>query len=63
MKTLAVMLKDLRLISRDHLGLAGLLVVPIVVIVVIATATQSGDGSKGIVFPSSMRIRVQLRLR
>jgi hypothetical protein len=50
-KTLAVMLKDLRLISRDHFGLAGLLVVPIVVIVVIAAATQSGDGSKGIVFP------------
>jgi ABC-type multidrug transport system permease subunit len=50
-KTLAVMLKDLRLISRDHSGLAGLVVVPIVVIVVIAAATQSGDGSKGIVFP------------
>ena len=51
MKTLAVMLKDLRLISRDHFGLAGLLVVPIAVIVVVAAATQSGDGSKGIVFP------------
>ena len=51
MKTLSVMLKDLRLISRDHFGLIGLLVVPLVVIVVIASATQSGDGSKSIVFP------------
>ncbi len=51
MKTLSVMLKDLRLISRDLFGLIGLLVVPLVVIVVIASATQSGDGSKSIVFP------------
>jgi ABC-type multidrug transport system permease subunit len=50
-KTLAVMLKDLRLIGRDHFGLVALLLVPIVVIVVIASATQSGDGSKSIVFP------------
>jgi ABC-type multidrug transport system permease subunit len=50
-KTLTVMLKDLRLISRDRSGLIALLVVPIVVIVVIAAATQSGDGSKSIVFP------------
>jgi ABC-type multidrug transport system permease subunit len=50
-KTLSVMLKDLRLISRDHFGLIGLLVVPLIVIVVIAAATQSGDGSKSIVFP------------
>jgi ABC-2 type transport system permease protein len=50
-KTLAVMLKDLRLIGRDHFGLLALLVVPIVVIMVIASATQSGGGSKSIVFP------------
>jgi ABC-2 type transport system permease protein len=50
-KTLTVMLKDLRLISRDRFGLMGLLVVPIVVIIVVATATQSDDGTKGIVFP------------
>jgi hypothetical protein len=37
-----VMLKDLRLISRDRFGLVALLVVPIVVIMVIAAATQSG---------------------
>jgi ABC-type multidrug transport system permease subunit len=51
MKTLSVMLKDLRLISRDLFGLIGLMVVPLVVIVVIASATQSGDGSESIVFP------------
>jgi ABC-type multidrug transport system permease subunit len=51
MKTLIVMLKDLRLISRDRFGLIGLLVVPVVVIMVIAVATQSGKGSKSIVFP------------
>lgn len=50
MKTLAVMLKDLRVIGRDRFGLVGLLVVPIVVIMVIAVATQSGNGSKNIVF-------------
>jgi ABC-type multidrug transport system permease subunit len=50
-KTLAVMLKDLRLIGRDHFGLIALLMVPMVVIMVIASATQSGDGSKSIVFP------------
>jgi ABC-2 type transport system permease protein len=50
-KTLAVMLKDLRLISRDRSGLIGLLAVPIVVIMVVAAATQSGDGSKSIIFP------------
>jgi ABC-type multidrug transport system permease subunit len=50
-KTLAVMLKDLRLIGRDHFGLIALLVVPIVVIMVIASATQSDDGTKSIVFP------------
>ena len=51
MKTIAMMLKDLRLICRDRFGLFALLVVPIVVIVVIATATQSGDGSNSIIFP------------
>jgi ABC-type multidrug transport system permease subunit len=51
MKTVAVMLKDLRLICRDLFGLIALLAVPLVVIVVIATATQSGDGSKSILFP------------
>jgi ABC-type multidrug transport system permease subunit len=50
-KTLVVMLKDLRLIGRDRFGLLGLLVVPIVVIMVIAVATQSGNGSKSIIFP------------
>jgi ABC-2 type transport system permease protein len=51
MKTLTVMLKDLRLISRDRYGLIGLLAVPIVVIMVVAAATQSGDGSNSIIFP------------
>ena len=51
MKTLAVMLKDLKLICRDHFGLMALLIVPIVVIMVIASATQSDDGTKDIVFP------------
>src|SRR5215469_5158837 len=45
------MLKDLRLIGRDHFGLIALLLVPIVVIMVIASATQSDDGTKSIVFP------------
>src|SRR5258708_29785933 len=51
MKTAAVTLKDLRLICRDRFGVIALLVVPIVVIVVVASATQSGDGSKSILFP------------
>ena len=51
MKTLAIMMKDLRLIGRDRYGLLGMLVVPIVVIMVIAIATQSGNGSKSIVLP------------
>jgi ABC-type multidrug transport system permease subunit len=51
MKTISIMLKDLRLISRDRFGLLGLLLVPIVVIMVVATATQSGNGTKNIVFP------------
>jgi ABC-type multidrug transport system permease subunit len=48
---LAVMLKDLRLISRDRFGLIALLAVPIIVIALVASATQSGDGSKSILFP------------
>jgi len=51
MKTLAVTLKDLRLICRDRIGLIALLLVPIVVIVVVASATQSGEGSNSILFP------------
>jgi ABC-type multidrug transport system permease subunit len=51
MKTVAVMMKDLRLICRDRFGLLGLLVVPIVVIMVVATATQSDNSSKSIVLP------------
>lgn len=51
MKIFSVMLKDLRLIGRDRFGLVALLAVPIVVILVIAAATQSGDGSKSILFP------------
>ncbi|MBV8359612.1 MAG: ABC transporter permease [Deltaproteobacteria bacterium] len=51
MKTIAVMLKDLRLIGRDHFGLMALTLVPIVVIMVVAAATQSGQGTKSILFP------------
>jgi ABC-type multidrug transport system permease subunit len=50
-KTLTVMLKDLRILSRDRFGLIGILVVPLVVIMVVAVATQSGNGTKNIVFP------------
>jgi ABC-2 type transport system permease protein len=50
-KLIAVMLKDLRLISRDYPGLIALLVVPIVVITAIASATQSGNITKSIIFP------------
>jgi hypothetical protein len=45
------MLKDLRLSSRDRSGLVALLVVPIVVIAVVASATQSGNAGKSIIFP------------
>src|SRR5215469_15865866 len=45
------MLKDLRLICRDRFGILGLLVVPIVVIMVVSVATQSGNGTKSIVLP------------
>ena len=51
MKTLLVMLKDLRLISRDLFGFIALLLVPVIVIVVVASATQSGDGSGTILLP------------
>src|SRR5216684_1373748 len=51
MKIFAIMLKDLRLIGRDRLALVSLLVVPMVVILVVASATQSGDGSESILFP------------
>jgi ABC-type multidrug transport system permease subunit len=51
MKIFAIMLKDLRLIGRDRFALASLLIVPMVVIPVVASATQSGDGSESIVFP------------
>jgi len=51
MKIFAIMLKDLRLIGRDRFALASLLVVPMVVILVVASATQSGDGSESILFP------------
>ena len=51
MKTIAVMLKDIRLITRDRFGLIALLLVPIVVIMVVAAATQTDDGSKNILFP------------
>jgi ABC-2 type transport system permease protein len=50
-KTLTVMLKDLRLLARDRIGLVGLLVVPIVVIMVVAVATQSGNGIKSVLLP------------
>jgi ABC-type multidrug transport system permease subunit len=45
------MLKDLRLIGRDRYGFIGLLFVPVVVIMVVAAAIQSGVGSKNILFP------------
>jgi ABC-type multidrug transport system permease subunit len=51
MKIAAVTLKDLRLICRDRFGLVALLAVPLVVIIVVASATHSGAGSKGILFP------------
>jgi ABC-type multidrug transport system permease subunit len=51
MKIFDIMLKDLRLIGRDRFALASLLIVPMVVILVVASATQSGDGSESILFP------------
>jgi ABC-type multidrug transport system permease subunit len=45
------MFKDLRLIRRDYPGLIALLVVPVVVIAVIASATQSSNAAKSIIFP------------
>ncbi len=40
MKIFTIMLKDLRLIGRDRFALASLLIVPMVVILVVASATQ-----------------------
>src|SRR5258708_25254053 len=51
MKIFAIMLKDLRLIGRDRFAVASLVIVPMVVILVVASATQSGDGSATILFP------------
>ncbi|MGO9060049.1 MAG: hypothetical protein ACLQU2_22110 [Candidatus Binataceae bacterium] len=50
MKILAIMLKDLRLVTRDRSAFAFLLAVPIVVIMVVAE-TNSGGGTKSILFP------------
>ncbi len=50
MKLLRVMLKDLRLIVRDRSAAVFLLLVPMVIILVVAE-TQSGEGSKSILFP------------
>jgi ABC-type multidrug transport system permease subunit len=47
----SVMAKDLRLIGRDRFAVVALLIVPIVVILVVAGATQSGEGSNSILFP------------
>src|SRR5260370_5042750 len=51
MKIFAIMLKDRRLIGRDRLAMVSLRVVTMVVILVVASATQSGDGSESILFP------------
>ena len=50
MKLLYITLKDLRLVARDRSALLSLLLVPIVVIVIVAE-TQSGGGSRSIMFP------------
>ena len=50
MNLFRVMMKDLRLLSRDRSALVFLLLVPMVVIFVIAE-TQSESGSKSILFP------------
>jgi ABC-type multidrug transport system permease subunit len=49
-KLLRVMLKDLRLITRDRSALVSLLVVPMIIILVVAE-TQSGIGTESILFP------------
>jgi ABC-2 type transport system permease protein len=49
-KLLRITLKDLRLIVRDRSAAVFLLVVPIIIIFVVAE-TQSGEGSKSILFP------------
>lgn len=46
-----IALKDLRLIARDRFAVVSLLIVPIVVITAVASATQFGEGSKSILFP------------
>lgn len=51
MKIFFIMCKDLRLIARDRFAVVSLLIVPIVVILVVASATQSGNGSGSILFP------------
>lgn len=50
MKLLRIMLKDLRLISRDYSAFVSILIVPLVIIFVIAE-TQSGGGTESITFP------------
>lgn len=50
MKLLRVMLKDLRLISRDRSAVLSLLIVPMIIILVVAE-TQSGEGTESILFP------------
>ena len=50
MKLLRIMLKDLRLISRDYSAFVSILIVPLVIIFVVAE-TQSGEGTESIVFP------------
>lgn len=47
----AVALKDLRLIVRDGFAVVSLLLVPIVIISAVASATQFGEGSKSILLP------------
>jgi len=49
-KLLRIMLKDLRLLTRDRSALVFLLLVPMVIILVVAE-TQSGEGSQSILFP------------
>jgi ABC-type multidrug transport system permease subunit len=49
-KLLRVMAKDLRLIVRDRSAAVFMLIVPIIIIIVVAE-TQSGEGSKSILFP------------
>ncbi len=50
MNAITIMLKDLRLIARDRSALVVMLAVPIVVILVVASA-QSGAVTRSIVYP------------